>query len=123
MPTTPSANGQMLEKIMPEFPLVDVTAGVTHYRDVLGFSVHYQQKDFAVMDRDRARILLISKTPKHSGIASCYVYVADAEALHAELTGSGARVESAPVRRPWGLYEFRILDPEGNIISFGQPFE
>src|SRR3954470_2981346 len=116
MPTTSSATTirQKFERVMPEFPLADVAAGVAYYRDVLGFSVNYQQDGFAVMDRDRARILLITKTGQHKGIVSCYVYVADADALHAELTGKGANVEAAPVSRPWGLREFRVFDPEGN---------
>jgi uncharacterized glyoxalase superfamily protein PhnB len=114
---------QKFEKIMPEFPLADVAAGVAYYRDVLGFSINYQMEGFAVMDRDRARILLITKTARHQGIASCYVYVADADALHAELTARGAKVEAAPVSRPWGLREFRVSDPEGNTLTLGQPFE
>jgi uncharacterized glyoxalase superfamily protein PhnB len=113
----------MLEKIMPEFPLADVAAGVVHYRDVLGFSVNYEMPGFAVMDRDRVRMLLITKTPRHSGIASCYIYVAEADRLHAELVAKGADVEGSPVSRPWGLREFRVFDPEGNILTFGQPFE
>jgi uncharacterized glyoxalase superfamily protein PhnB len=112
---------QKFEKIMPELPLADVAAGVAHYRDVLGFSVNYEMKGFAVMDRDRARILLITKTQKHQGIGSCYVYVADADALHAEYMNKGANVEAPPVSRPWGLREFRVCDPEGNILTFGQP--
>ena len=118
-----ATTGQKFEKIMPEFPLADVAAGVAYYRDVLGFSVNYQMEGFAVMDRDRARILLISKAGEHKGIVSCYVYVADADGLHAELTRKGANVEAAPVGRPWGLREFRVFDPEGNIVTFGQPFE
>lgn len=114
---------QKFEKIMPEFPLADVAAGVAYYRDVLGFAVNFQNEGFAVMDRDRARILLISKRDQHRGIASCYVYVADADALHAEMRGKGANVEAAPVSRPWGLREFRVFDAEGNILTFGQPFE
>lgn len=113
----------MLEKIMPELPLDDVAAGVSHYRDVLGFSVNYQQNDIGVMDRDKARILLIARTPQHKGIGSCYLYVADADALHAELVGKGANVQGEPISRPWGLREFTVLDPEGNRLTFGQPFE
>jgi predicted enzyme related to lactoylglutathione lyase len=120
--SAPAAH-QKFEKIMPEIPLADVAAGVAHYRDVLGFSVNYQMDGFAVIDRDRARILLITKTAQHNGIASCYVYVADADALHAELTAKGAHVEAAPVSRPWGLREFRVFDPEGNILTLGQPFQ
>jgi uncharacterized glyoxalase superfamily protein PhnB len=108
---------------MPELPLADVAAGVKHYRDVLGFSVNYEKQGFAVMDRDRARILLITRTERHNGIASCYVYVADADALHAEFVAKGANVEAPPVSRPWGLREFRVFDPEGNILTFGKPFQ
>lgn len=125
MATTPSdpAVRRMFEKIMPEFPLADVAAGVAHYRDVLGFSINFEKEGFAVMDRDRARILLITKTGQHKGIASCYIYVADADALHAELTAKGANIEAAPVSRPWGLREFRVFDPEGNVLTLGQPFD
>jgi bleomycin resistance family protein len=42
---------RMLRKIMPELPLTDIDAGVAYYRDVLGFSVNYQQHDLGVMDR------------------------------------------------------------------------
>lgn len=113
----------MFEKIMPELPLDDVSAGVSYYRDVLGFSVNYQQSDIGVMDRDLARILLIARTPQHQGIGSCYLYVTDADALHAELAGKGANVQGEPISRPWGLREFAVIDPEGNRLTFGQPFE
>ena len=108
---------------MPELPLDDVPAGVAYYRDVLGFKVNYAQHDIGVMDRDDVRILLIARTRAHRGAGSCYVYVSDADALHAELTGKGAEVQGEPVSRPWGLREFAVLDPEHNRITFGQPFE
>lgn len=111
----------MLRKIMPELPLQDVSAGVAYYRDVLGFGINYQQEDLGVLDRDAVRVLLIARTTRHTGIGSAYVYVDDADALHAELRGRGARVEGDPVSHPWGLRDFRVLDPEGNQITFGQP--
>jgi uncharacterized glyoxalase superfamily protein PhnB len=96
----------MLQKIMPELPCDDVAAAVAYYRDVLGFKVNYAQHDIGVMDRDRVRLLLIKRTKRHRGIGSCYIYVQDADLLHAELTASGAKVIDAPVSRPWGLREF-----------------
>ena len=113
----------MLEKIMPELPCDDVPAAVAYYRDVLGFAVNYAQDDIGVMDRDAARILLIARTPRHTGIGSCYVYVSDADALHAELVARGAGVQGPPVSRPWGLREFVVLDPDGNRLTLGKPFE
>ena len=113
----------MLEKVMPELPLDDVPAAVAHYRDVLGFRVNYQQHDIGVMDRDAIRVLLIARTERHRGIGSAYVYVENADALCAELRAKGANVQGEPVSRPWGLREFEVLDPEGNRLTFGQPFE
>jgi uncharacterized glyoxalase superfamily protein PhnB len=108
---------------MPELPLGDVAAGVAHYRDVLGFEVNYQQSDLGVMDRDGMRLLLIERTARHTGIGSCSFYVTDADALHAELVAKGADVQGEPVSQPWGLREFKVLDLEGNRLSFAQTFE
>ena len=114
---------RMLRAIMPELPLTDVPAGVAYYRDVLGFTVNYAQHDIGVMDRDKTRLLLVARTPRHTGIGSCYFYVQDADALHAELVAKGANVQGEPVSQPWGLREFRVLDLEGNQLSFAQTFE
>jgi len=113
----------MLRKVMPELPFTNVAAAVVHYRDVLGFEVNYAQRDLGVMDRDGMRVLLIARTAQHTGIGSCSFYVADADALHAELTVRGANVQGPPVSQPWGLREFRVLDIEGNRLSFAQTFE
>ena len=43
--------------------------------------------------------------------------------MSANSTPSGAPAITAPVSRPWRLREFRVLDLEGNQITFGQPFE
>jgi predicted enzyme related to lactoylglutathione lyase len=114
---------EALRTIMPELPLTDVPAGVAYYRDVLGFTVNYAQHDIGVMDRDKVRLLLVARTERHTGIGSCYFYVHDADALHAELVSRGANVQGEPVSQPWGLREFKVLDLEGNQLTFGQTFE
>jgi uncharacterized glyoxalase superfamily protein PhnB len=75
------------------------------------------------MDRDDMRLLLIERTEHHTGIGSCCFYALDADALHAELVASGANVQGEPVSHPWGLREFKVLDLEGNRLSFAQTFE
>jgi catechol 2,3-dioxygenase-like lactoylglutathione lyase family enzyme len=122
-PSPPPAPDRQLLQIMPSLPLRDVAAGIAHYRDVLGFTINYAQDNLGVMDRDDVRVLLVARNPEHAGVGSCYVYVRDADALHAELLGKGARVQGAPVSQPWGLRDFCVLDLEGNEIAFGQPFE
>ncbi len=119
---TPKGQGQ-LRSALPELPLGNVAAGVAYYRDVLGFHVNYAQENLGVMDRDEITLVLIDRTASHTGIGSCYFYVNDVDTLHAELVAKGANVAGLPVSQPWGLREFRVLDPEGNRLTFGQPFE
>ncbi len=66
---TPPGTGQ-LRQILPELPLNDVAAGVAHYRDVLGFSIKFQQQDLGVMYRDSVTLLLVQKTPDQHSIGS-----------------------------------------------------
>jgi catechol 2,3-dioxygenase-like lactoylglutathione lyase family enzyme len=120
MPPRPA---RMVTKVMPELAFVDVAAAIRHYRDVLGFSVNYEQHDLGVMDRDAARVLLIARTEASRGIGSAFFYVRDADDLHAELLHAGADVQTEPVSQPWGIREFAVLDPEGNRLTFGQTFE
>lgn len=114
---------RQLRQMLPELPLTDVAAGVAYYQEVLGFKINYAQENFGVMDRDDVTILLIARTDQHAGIGSCEAYVRDADALYAELVARGANVQGEPVSRPWGLRDFRVLDLEGNRITFAQPFE
>ena len=113
----------VMSRIMPELPCADVPAAVTHYRDVFGFDVNYQQEDLGVMDRDDVRLLLIARTTQHGGIGSACVYVREVDALYAELVRSGADVQGEPVSQPWGLREFRVHDPDRNRLTFAQTFE
>ncbi len=114
---------RQLQQALPELPLSDVGAGVAYYQKVLGFKINYAQDDLGVMFRDDVTILLIARTAAHTGIGSCEAYVRDADALYAELVARGAHVQGEPVSRPWGLRDFRILDLEGNRITFAQAFE
>jgi catechol 2,3-dioxygenase-like lactoylglutathione lyase family enzyme len=114
---------RQLRQALPELPLSDVAAGVAYYCDVLGFRINYAEGDLGVMDRDDITLVLIGRTHRHLGIGSCYVYVRDADALHAELKARGANLQGEPVSHPWGLRDFQILDLEGNRVSFGQTFE
>lgn len=119
-PTRPRG---MLYKAMPDIPFDDVPAAVRYYRDVLGFSINHEQADLGVMDRDDVRVLLIARTPRHTGIGSAYFYVREVDALYVEFVEKGADVHGEPISRPWGLREITVLDPEGNRLMFGQTFE
>lgn len=119
---TPPGKGQ-LRQIMPAFPCKDVPAAVNYYRDVLGFSVNYQQQDLGVMDRDSVRLLLVAGNATNIGTGACGVYIKNADELCAELKAKGAHVTKEPESHPWGLRDFEVVDMDGNHINFAQTFE
>jgi len=57
--------------------------------------------------------------------AQCYWRVKDVDALHAEyqtagLPSSGVPRLDAVENKPWGMREFAIVDPSGNLVRIGQ---
>jgi hypothetical protein len=55
----------------------------------------------------------------------CYWRVNDVDALHTEcakvgLPGSGTPRLSTVEDKPWGMREFALVDPNGNLIRVGQ---
>jgi catechol 2,3-dioxygenase-like lactoylglutathione lyase family enzyme len=60
-----------------------------------------------------------------SSIAGCYLYVDDTEALHAEFTGLDLpgkgipHLHGAPEVTDYGLREFAVVDPDGNLLRIG----
>jgi catechol 2,3-dioxygenase-like lactoylglutathione lyase family enzyme len=111
----------------------DVRRATDYYRDMLGFEVelyanlpdHYGYArrggchiHFARFDGAHPRPNSVAAPPD---MFDAYVYVDDVEGLHAELVGRRAEVVHGPVDQGYGLREFRIRDPDGYILAFGQP--
>lgn len=60
--------------------------------------------------------------------AGCYVRVSDVEAIHrafaaAQLPRNGIPRQDPLETKPWGMREFAIVDPDGNLLRIGQPAE
>jgi|SRR5581483_855867 len=59
---------------------------------------------------------------------SCYVYAVDADALHSEWEAIGVPTDPAtgsrlqpPVSTDYGMREFALVDPSGNLVRAGSP--
>lgn len=55
----------------------------------------------------------------------CYLRVADVASLHrafetADLPRRGIPRMDALERKPWGMLEFAVVDPDGNLLRIGQ---
>jgi catechol 2,3-dioxygenase-like lactoylglutathione lyase family enzyme len=62
--------------------------------------------------------------------ASCYLRVRDADALHREWAAIGVTTDPAtgsrlvaPVDAEYGMREFALVDPSGNLLRVGSPLD
>lgn len=57
--------------------------------------------------------------------AGCYIRVSDVETIYreftvAELPRNGIPRQDSLETKPWGMREFAIVDPDGNLLRIGQ---
>jgi uncharacterized glyoxalase superfamily protein PhnB len=83
--------------------------------------------DYAIMCRGAVELHFFTHralVPAESS-AMCYLRVSDAEATYrafaaAELPRKGIPRMDALQDQPWGMREFAIVDPDGNLLRIGQ---
>lgn len=109
----------------PIFNVNNLRAAQRYYRDVLGFSLDWEDgepADFASVSRDETILFLCEGCQGTPG-GWMMVFVADVDRLHAEWRESGARIRMPPRDQPWGLREMHVSDPSGNVIRFGSALD
>lgn len=124
---TPAANTTlpaMRERpsVKPILPVADVAATSDFYRS-LGFEVVAYDDTYAWVRHCGWELFHLAAVdePGDSGAgAALYLHVADADAWRAGLVASGADVSIGAVAdMPWGMREFAVTDPGGNVIRIG----
>ena len=112
-----------LESATPVLRSGDYPRAKAFYVEVLGFTCVEEGGDpagFGIFIRDGARIFVEAWQGAEADYDRwrAYVHVDDLDALAAEL---GARVAfSRPVTETvYGMREFEVTDPDGNVICFG----
>lgn len=112
--------------VAPIIPVRNLDAALDRYRR-LGFDARaYDGPDrYGFVDRGSVSLHL-TECDEHDPLrtaASVYLYVSDADALHAEwsaVDGLEGRL-IAPQDTPYGLREFAYVDPDGTAHRVGSP--
>jgi len=121
--------------IAPYFIVDDVVATANHYRDKLGFKYDRfwgEPPCFCMVYRNGVVVMLsqFSSTgvmrpngkalPEADDAWDAYIWVDDADALHAELAANGANIARSLCDQPYGCRDFDVLDYNGYRLCFGQ---
>lgn len=108
---------------VPEIPVPDLSAAVEYYRDKLRFNIDWIAADMelAGISLDQCRLFLAGPAFREAaGTASPVVNWlnlnsrGEVDHLHRAWSSTHATLLSDPQAKPWGLYEFIVVDPDGN---------
>jgi len=111
--------------VAPVIPVRDLDGALDRYRR-LGFTADpYEGGDrYGFVNRGAVSLHLTEwdeHDPARTG-AVVYLYVSDADALHAEWAAAGVPGRlTDPQDTPYGLREFAFVDPEGTAHRVGSP--
>lgn len=104
----------------PILPVDDMTAAMAFFRR-LGFDVESFDDGYALVRHRDDEIVHLRAVPDLDPVAneaSVYWHVRNADEWHRAF--GAADVEPGPIAdMPWGMREFTLTDPSGNVIRVG----
>ena len=112
-----------MTRIIPMLPVQSMPASIEFYQK-LGFAVD-QRNDgwhWAMLSFGDVRLMVDQSINLHPGIPRCsvlYFYPDAISEYHAQVRSNGLQVPDLEVTF-YGMTEFRIDDPDGNRLWFGQ---
>ncbi len=123
--------------IAPYLIVDDVVTTANYYRDKLGF--HYERfrdepPSFCMVKRNGIVIMLAQleqsgvmrpnrSVDSEGGAWDAYVWIDNADALHAEFRSKGVTIARDLCNQPYGCRDFEVDDCNGYRLCFGQDVE
>ena len=110
----------------PIFRVLDMPQALDWYRRGLGFQIAWtwgKPVDHAAVCRDSAEIMLAVEPGGQFAISRVTFEAHGVDTYYESVRAAGGQIGIAIADRPYGMRDFRVLDPFGNEISFGQPIE
>jgi hypothetical protein len=116
----------MLTAIHPKIPMRNKTITKEYYIDKLGF------EDFGMADYDgylmiqkdniQIHFFEFKELDPNENYGQVYIRTDDIEKLYQLFLNSKIAIHPAGTlqTKPWGQKEFSILDPDNNLLTFGQ---
>ncbi len=114
----------MLTNINPKLPMRDKTLTKDYYLNQLGFKELSDYGDYLIVEKDNIEIHFFRFTelnPKEN-YGQVYIRTDDIDSLYKSLLENNTIVHpNGHLQiKQWGQKEFALLDPDNNLLTFGQ---
>jgi catechol 2,3-dioxygenase-like lactoylglutathione lyase family enzyme len=117
-----------LDLAIPLLPSRSIAKTVEFYR-ALGFDggAHEADPGYAILRRGPVELHFFNHpelVPAQSAFG-CYIRVGDVETIHQAFSTASLPAKGIPridplATKPWGMREFAVVDPDGNLLRIGQ---
>jgi hypothetical protein len=118
--------GSMLTDISPKLPMQDKAVTLDYYINKLGFEIFGSpdHEGYLMVQKDNIQIHFFEfreLDPKEN-YGQVYIRTNDIETLYQAFLEDGVTIHpNGPLQtKPWGQREFSLLDPDNNLLTFGQ---
>ena len=115
-----------MRRSTPVLAAADYERARDFYCEKLGCTVVEEGGDpprFGIFERDKCTIFVNAwhgpRAPKPE-VWSAYIHVSDVDGIAAELRGKGVQLSRDITNTLYGMREFDVTDPDGNVLCFGQ---
>lgn len=116
----------MLTSIVRKLPMRKKDRTLKYYVDSLHFDLRRDYGDYLILKKDEIEIhfFLFENLNPNKNYGQIYVRTNDIEQLYRNLLERNVEIHpNAPLEtKPWGQKEFALVDPDHNLITFGQAF-
>ncbi len=107
----------------PVFAVRDLPEALAYYREKLGFTVSWTWGEPTTRVGVRLDDIEIQLDGAGLGAppgpAVVYCHMTGVDDYYAACRARGATIALEIADRPWGMRDFRVLDPSGNRLGFG----
>lgn len=113
----------------PQVFVSNVDVSCRFYVETLGFTLSFkygQPAFYALVKRDGARLNLrfvhkpVLLRDSEDDLLSASIAVENIKSLYLEFRAAGAPIRQALKKQPWGMRDFIVQDPDGNLIHFSE---
>lgn len=114
----------MLSAIHPKLPMRDKQVTQAFYVNQLGFTVSGDYPDYLIVGRDEVEIhfFRFPGLDPLQNYGQVYIRTNNIDAVYGSFLGAGTRIHPGGelAVKPWQQKEFSVIDPDHNLLTFGQ---
>lgn len=114
----------MLSSVHPKLPMRNASRTKDYYVQQLAFDIRGEYDNYLIVGKDQVELhfFLSPELDPRLNDGQVYIRTNSIHAYYQELLDRGVSIHpnSPLAQKPWGQIEFALLDPDNNLLTFGQ---